>query len=67
MLTPDAENVGMDTFEGHIFDRRRKSTATDHKIDQQQQMQLQKQENALWRTSSSFKEKGTLSAGEKGT
>uniref|UniRef100_A0A061QFY8 Putative voltage-gated potassium channel n=1 Tax=Cupiennius salei TaxID=6928 RepID=A0A061QFY8_CUPSA len=61
MLTPDAENVALDTFEGHVFDLRRQSAAADHK-EQQQQMQLQKQDNAIWRTSSSFKEKGTLSA-----
>lgn len=63
MLTPDAENVALDTFEGQLFDLRRQSAAADHK-EQQQQMQLQKQDNAIWRTSSSFKEKGTLSAGE---
>lgn len=64
MLTPDAENVALDTFEGHMFDLRRQSAAVDHKEQQQQQMQLQKQDNAIWRTSSSFKEKGTLSAGK---
>ena len=63
MLTPDAENVALDTFEGHMFDLRRQSAAVDHK-EQQQQMQLQKTDNAIWRTSSSFKEKGTLSAGK---
>lgn len=64
MLTPDAENVALDTFEGHMFDLRRQSAAVDHKEQQQQQMQLSKQDNAIWRTSSSFKEKGTLSAGK---
>ncbi|GFR30132.1 potassium voltage-gated channel subfamily H member 2 [Trichonephila clavata] len=73
MLTPDAETVALDTFDPHLhlLELRRQSLVEmDHYAAPPPPCTYKESDaykggppDTLWRTSSSFKEKGTLSAG----
>ncbi|GBM02292.1 hypothetical protein AVEN_117536-1 [Araneus ventricosus] len=71
MLTPDAETVALDTFDPHmhLLELRRQSLVEmDHYTappppSKEADAYKGGPPDTLWRTSSSFKEKGTLSAG----